>query len=113
MKLTLSDSLVARTANEGSAVAFALKVYSDAYVLTAPTTIRYRVDDLDTGEVVAGWTTVSPASSATITVTGAQNTLTDCHNARRQLTVQTDVGLSTVAVATREFNVRALGGVSA
>ena len=58
---------------EGAAVPFAIRVHTDTtepWVLVVPTTLRYRVDDLTTGASVLPWTTVSPASTATITVTG-------------------------------------------
>ena len=39
---------------------------AEPWVLVVPTTLRYRIDDLDTGENVLTWTTVTPASTATI-----------------------------------------------
>lgn len=116
MRIVLTDRLVARTANEGQAVAFTAKIYTDTsepWVLVAPTTLRYRIDDLDTRENIVPWTTVTPASSATITATGTQGTLSGCGNTRRQITVEADHGLSTACIATREWNVRSLIGVAA
>lgn len=116
MQITLTDRLVARTANEGQAVSFVAKIYTDTsepWVLVAPTTLRYRVDDPEAGCTIVDWTTISPASSATITVTGTQGLLTGCHRERRQIVVEADHGLSTNCVATREWIVRALAGVAA
>ena len=116
MKLTITDRLVARTANEGAAVSFSVKCYTDSsepWVLVAPTTLRYRVDSPDTGANVVAWTTLTPASSATITVTGTQGTLTDNQRTRFQITVEADNGLSTNCVSTREWWVRPLIGVAA
>lgn len=116
MRITITDRLVARTANEGAAVPFAIKVYTDdsePWVLVAPTSLRYRVDNPDTGCTILDWTTVSPASSATLTVTGAQGLLSGCERERRQITVEADHGLATNCVATRDWYVRALVGVAA
>jgi hypothetical protein len=116
VRITITDRLVGHTANEGQAVPFTVKVWTDTaepWVLVAPTTLRYRVDNPQTGEQILDWTSGSASSSQTITVTGALNTLYACAREPRQLTVQADVGLSTVSVATREFYVRALAGVAA
>ena len=116
MRITLTDRLVGRTANEGAAVAFTVKVWTDTsepWVLVVPTTLRYRVDNPETGAQILDWTTATPASSATITVTGALGTLNGCEREPRQITIQADVGLSTVCVATREWYVRSLAGVAA
>lgn len=64
---------------------------------STPTNIRYRVDCLTTGTVLADWTTVSAASSATISITATHNAIKDSGNTteRKQLTVAADHGLST------------------
>lgn len=115
MRVTITDKLVSRTAVDGSAVSFAVKVYDDStepWVLTAPTTLQYRVDNPITGEVITEWTTVTPASSATVIVSGADNTVDGWQYTRLQLTVRANAGLSTVAVASREWFVRDIAGVS-
>ena len=114
MRVILTDRLVARTANDGQAIAFAAKVYTDTaepWTLVVPTTLRYRIDDLDTGCNVLDWTTVTPASTATITITAAQNTISNCRNARRQIVVEADHGLATNCITTREYTIRNLSGV--
>jgi len=115
MQITITDTLTARTANDGQAVSFAVRVLdaSSPPALVVPATLRYRVDNLRTGYNVTAWTDVTPASTATIVVTGAQNTLTECRDSRYQITVEADHGLSTNAVATREYHVRNLIGVYA
>jgi hypothetical protein len=117
MRLTITSKLVARTAVDGAAVPFSVKVYDDStepWVLAVPTTLQYRVDNPETGCVIVDWTTISPASSATITVTGSQETLTGCqYRSRRQLTVRSDAGLSTVAVATHDYWIRNVLGLTA
>jgi hypothetical protein len=107
MKLAITDRLTLRSTPEGAAVPFAVKVYTDTaepWVLVVPTTLRYRIDDPEYGNEILAWTTVTPASSATITVTGTQNAITGCAaRERRRLTVQADDGLSTACVETRDY----------
>ena len=115
MRLTLTDPLVGRVCQDGSAIPFALKCYTDSsepWALTVPTSIRYRVENPETRCEIVAWTSVSAASSATITVTGAQNTIS-CGDERRRLVVEADHGLSTATVATRDWTVRDIAGVSA
>lgn len=69
---------------------------SDASAAT-PTTLKYRIDCLTTGTELADWTTVSAASSASISITGTHNAIQNEGNKyeRKQLSVMTDEGLST------------------
>lgn len=117
MRLTITDRLVAKTAQEGSAIPFTVKAWTDTsepWVAVVPTTLRYRVDDPETGCEILGWTTATPASSSTITITSSQNTLSSCESREhRQLTVEVDHGLPTACVATRDYWVRGLVGVTA
>ena len=107
MRITVTDKLVARTVAEGSAVTFTVKFYADSsepWTLTAPTTIRYRLDNPETGEQIIDWTTVSPASSVSITIAGTANTLVSYRDrARRELLIEADAGLSTQYRKTHRF----------
>lgn len=79
---------------------------TEPWVAATPTTLRYRIDDPEYGTEILGWTAVTPASTATITVTGTQNAISsNAARERRVMTVQSDAGLSTAAVATREWYV--------
>ena len=64
---------------------------------TTPTTLKYRIDCLTTGTELADWTTISAASSASISITATHNAIQNDGNAteRKQLTIMTDEGLST------------------
>lgn len=61
-----------------------------------PATVKYRLDCLTTGQTILDWTTVSPGSSVSIPITGAQNNILDDSNDYeiKQLTVESDVGSS-------------------
>jgi hypothetical protein len=75
-------------------VAFRTRSTSAASV---PSSIRYRVDCLTNERNVINWTSVSAASSATITVPGTYNgIINDANDVEvRQLMVEIDTGLST------------------
>lgn len=113
MRLTLTTRLVARSVPEGSAFDVAVRCYSDAaepWTLSAPTTLRYRVDR-DDGSAVVDWTTLTPATTATATITGANNTLTDSCSPRerRRITVQANAGIANAAVESIEYYVTGNG----
>ena len=100
MRITIKSNLSRASIQEGSAFTVTAKFYDDAsdpWTLSAPTTIRYRVDNLSDGQSVLDWTTVSAASSASIVITGAQNALQnqDTQWETHELTVQANSGLST------------------
>jgi hypothetical protein len=83
---------------EGSA--FSLPVYlrlRSTSAAATPTTISWRIDCLTTGRQIEDDTTVSPASSFTIAVTGTHNAIRNDSNEQetKQLTVTTDEGLAT------------------
>ncbi len=99
---------------EGAAIAFSVKCYDDSttpWTLQVPTTLRYRVDNPETGAVIVDWTTVTPDDETTITVT--QNTLSGCESEeRRALIVEANHGLSTCDVAMRNWWIKNLAGVT-
>jgi len=82
-------------------------------VATAPTTVRYRVDDLKTGKVLTDWTSASAAASVTITITAANNEIQDeaSRLERKQLIVQADAGLSTQVNGRVIWRVRNVAGI--
>lgn len=98
---------------EGSA--FPLPVYlrlrSTAAAAT-PTTIHYRIDCLTTGTEIADWTSVSAASSFTISVTATHNAIQDSGNDYeiKQITVMTDQDLATQHRESVEYRVDNLYG---
>ncbi len=80
---------------------------------TAPTTIRYRVDDLKTGKILTDWTSVSAAANVTITITAANNEIQDeaSRLERKQLIVQADAGLTTQVNGRVIWRVRNVAGI--
>jgi hypothetical protein len=112
LKITITTDLVASRVNESSAATFTANFYNDSWTATAPTSARYRIDDPDNDTEVLAWTDLSPATSNSIAVTGAQNAIVDnCKKQeRRQLTVQGDTGLSTQYQITRDWWIKNLAG---
>lgn len=94
----IAISIPRTTWQEGSA--FTATAYCRTRASAAaetPTSLKYRIDCLTTGKQIADWTTLTAASSASISVTGTHNAIQDDANDSevRQLTVMADDGLST------------------
>ena len=80
---------------------------------STPTNAYYRIDGLTTDTVLVDWTAISvPATNNAITITAAVNNIQNDSNRseRRQITVQADRGLTTLAVGTAFWTVRNLVG---
>jgi len=97
MRISITDTLVRNRLLEGSVATFTANFYddSDSWTLTAPTSAKYRIDSVDTGEEIVGWTTLTPATS--ISITPAVQSLRDqcLDEEARRLTVRANEGLST------------------
>lgn len=72
-----------------------------------PTNIYYRLDDGEIGEIT-GWTSVTPGTTATISLSSTQNQIRNCTRALEQkvLSVASDYGLSTQYIQTLRYDVR-------
>lgn len=79
---------------------------------STPTTLKYRIDCKTTQREILDWTTLSASSSASITVTGAQNAIqSDVNDYEwKQLTVMADENLSTQCRETFRWRVENLYG---
>lgn len=115
MKVTITSDLPNNRCNERSAIAFIAHFYDvpfSAWVAQVPTSARYRIDNPDTNVPVLEWTALTPATSNTITVTGAQNAIVcdTSREERRQLTVEATFQ-STTWNATKDWWVRNLAGM--
>ena len=78
--------------NEGSACFLDLTHLDKNDALLAPTTLKYRIDDVSNNREVLGWTAVStPSSTNSITITDTQNALFSRSRDKelRQVTVKT------------------------
>lgn len=79
-----------------------------------PTSVKYRIECLTTGNVLADWTTVTPASSVTVPVTATHNAIQDDCNAyeTKQLLVAADYGAADQHIGRRTWRVENLVGVT-
>lgn len=115
MRITFTDKLVRKTVNEGSAFTVVAKFWDDSvedWVASTPTNVRYRIDSMDWVYPILDWTSGTPATSLTITVSRTANAiLNDCRaRERRQLTVEVDAALATQYQGTFEYYVKNLTG---
>jgi hypothetical protein len=72
-----------------------------------PTTIDYRLDDGETGEIT-GWTVLTPGTTASVTLSSTQNQILNCTRTvePKFITFAADRGLSTEHRETFRFEVR-------
>ena len=80
--------------NERSAKSFTVRFLDSARVLSAPLTARWRLKNLETGEIVKDWTSISsPTSEETISITSDLNKIrAGCPREHYELVVQSDHG---------------------
>lgn len=100
MRIVLQSKLSRGEVHEGSAFTLTAKFYddsSDPWTLSAPSAIRYKINDLSSGNTVADWTAVAPASSVSISITAAQNAVVNpsLQSEQHEIVVQANDGLST------------------
>lgn len=72
-----------------------------------PTTIDYRLDDGERGEIT-GWTSQTPATTATVTLSSTQNQIRNCTRASevKYITFAADRGLATEYRETFQYQVK-------
>lgn len=99
--------------NEGSSftATAAFRTRSTA-AATTPTTVHYRIDCMTTGTELSALTSVSAASSVSLSITGTHNAIQNDGNDYevKQLTVVTDSGLSTQQTEAVQWRVENLYG---
>jgi hypothetical protein len=108
MRITFRANAARNQVNESSALTITAKVWDDStevWTAQVPTTLKYRIDCLDSGCQVLDWTSM-------LSVTGAQNAIqNDCNEfERKQLTLMANSGLSTQYQDSFTWSVRNLSG---
>jgi hypothetical protein len=80
--------------------------------VVAPTTIRYRVHDEDSGTELVAWTAVTPSGRVTITIPASANRILDNTNTReiKVLTVQSDESTDNQQSSQERYQVLNLSG---
>ena len=99
--------------NEGSAVQVAVAFYDDQDESFVPASARYRVDSLTSRENVVGWTAITAAATATITISGTLNTISAGYvRETRQIIVETTDDDGNKMVDTINYQLLNLLGIS-
>lgn len=63
------------TVNEGSTCYLKVDFYDESGKALSPSSVSYRIDDLETGTSILASTSVAPASSITITISPSDNAM--------------------------------------
>jgi len=111
VEITLPKTTFYEGSNFTATVNFRTRSSSGA---STPTTVHYRVEDLTNKEVITDWTSVTPGSSVSISVTPTMNAIKSDvnHQERKQLIVKADSGLDTQAIGQATWRVKNLQGIS-
>jgi len=79
-----------------------------------PTTVHYKLSNLQTDKTVTDWTSVTAASELSITIPGASNQILDNSHTleRMELLVAADKGLATESIGRRNYQIQNVYGRS-
>jgi len=81
---------------------------------STPTTIHYKIDDLQSRQTITDWTAVStPAGNNDIVITSTENEIIDGAHLyeKKQILIKIDSGLSTQVIAAKTWRVNNLEGI--
>jgi hypothetical protein len=104
VRVSLSHRLPSNRSPAGATISFAARFYDDSsepWTLSAPSTARYRVYDAERGCDVIAWTTITPATTASISLPGT-SLESECPR-RLTLIVEANTDLSTQYQASKRF----------
>lgn len=86
-----------------------------------PTTVHYRIDNLSNNQLVTDWTSVSPSTSASITIKSSENVIDGGSGysypgvpkwQTMQLTVAIDKDLDSMVVGAKNWRCQNLAGIT-
>ena len=99
------------TVKEGSSFTATVKFRASG-AASAPTTAKYRLDCLTTGQRLVDWTSLSVAASIDIPITATNNAIQNQYNTteKKQLTVASDPDTSTQTRDTMVYKVENIRG---
>lgn len=106
-------SLAKTVFNERTQIPVTARVRTRATALAAiPTTLEYKLYNLQTRELVKDWTSLTAAAEASFTISATDNQIRDKSHVdeRIDLMVSADRGLSTEAVGRVQYKLRNLSG---
>lgn len=97
---------------EGEAFRVTVRALTADLAASTPTTMRYRIDDLNQGNAVLDWTTLTPATSVNVIITAAQNAMRNGLSIeRRQLVFEASDSDGPVR-KTLDYDIADLQGIS-
>lgn len=99
--------------NENSAATVDLEFYDDSRALAAPSSIRYKVEDLETQQSLIPWTSVPAASTVTFTIPATAQAIINNQRSleKKALVVETTAANGSIHTEEEIYEVRNLGGV--
>lgn len=98
---------------EGSSLRITVRPLNTDLAAVTPTTMRYQIADLVQSNAVLDWTSLTPSTAVTVTVTAAQNALRNgLSRERRQMVVEATDADGTIR-STLDFDVLDIAGVTA
>ena len=102
-----------RNVNERGTIYVTIKFYDLQDEPFEPASVDYRIDCLTSGEEIRAWTTVTPAESVSIPITGSDNRIVaSCHSREiRQLVVRYADSLGNAQKSQAQYRVDNLQGV--
>ena len=103
-----------RNVNEKGTLYVTAKFYDIDDELFTPADMDYRIDCLTSGEEIRGWTTLVPAESVSIAITGSDNRIVASTHSReiRQLVVRYTDALGNTQKSQAQYRVDNLQGVN-
>ena len=103
-----------RNVNEEGTLYVTAKFYDTNDLLFTPASADYRIDCLTSGSAIREWTSLTPATSVTIAVTGDDNRIVDSRHSRetRQLVVRYTDGSGNGQLSQAQYRVDNLHGVA-
>jgi len=98
--------------HEGESLRFTLRALSADLAVVTPTTARYRIEDLDQGSTVTDWTTVTPATSMAVTISGATNAIRNSMGVERRQVIAEATDSDGTIRRTLDYEISDLQGIT-
>ena len=96
--------------NELSGATFTIRPTDETGTAVIPSNARYRLDDKTSLGALIAWTTLTPATTMTVSIPATSNAIIDASVAEefKVFTVETDYGTSVAHVEELEYSVKNL-----
>lgn len=97
--------------NEGSIQKLSVRALDADLAAATPSSARYRIDNLTTGEMVKTWTALTPSTAMDILISATDNALQSCYSReRRQVLIEASDADGPIRI-THEYDLINLAGV--